>query len=129
MIKIHFGRLLYDFSLLIYKPFSKVMNRSDKPWKTTWFDGATELHTRFLNFQSNDQQSLSKRNESFAEISWQELYNKTLYSSNYSRWMLKKEIVWLLTVSMRLKRLLLFWLSMAWVLLVIMLPRFWNQRC
>ena len=50
------------FSVDFDKPFSKVMNRSDKPWKTTWFDGAELSYTKhvFSQFSNNDQQSFIK---------------------------------------------------------------------
>ena len=49
------------FSVDFDKPFSKVMNRSDKPWKTTWFDGAELSYKHvFYQFSNSDQQSFIK---------------------------------------------------------------------
>ena len=70
------------FSVDFDKPFSNVMNRSDKPWKTTWFDGAELSYAKHVFSQfSNQRPAIIYQSETspITDISWQELYNKTVH--------------------------------------------------
>ena len=62
------------------------------------------------------------------EISWQELYNKTVHIQQQLLAMGVEKCVAAYCVNAP-ETIAFFWLSMVWVLFGVMLPRFWNQRC
>ena len=69
------------FSVDFDKPYAQVINPSDKPWETRWFDGAELSYTKHIFSQfSKHRPAIIYQSETnpIIEISWQELYNKTV---------------------------------------------------